>query len=143
MEFDRRSTDWTKPGTTKALSSHASLMLAASDRSECTRWEPTEPLVKGECEMAEQARMVSVQPQRRVTLPEVSWEGVTEPGAYVEVGSGDLYRIPKEALISGSSPVIRKESAGASRLVQLSLNPFITTLQARLLSCEHNIEPNF
>jgi hypothetical protein len=87
--------------------------------------------------------MVSVEPQRRVTLPEVARDGVSDPGAYVEIGSGDLYRIPKEALIPGSSPVIRKESAGASRLVQLSPNPFITTLQARMLACEHNIEPNF
>ena len=93
--------------------------------------------------MAEQAKVISVEPQKRVSLPQVSWEDVREPGAYVEVGSGDLYRIPKEALIVGSSPVIRKESAGASRLLQLSQNPFITTLQARMLACEHNIEPNF
>lgn len=93
--------------------------------------------------MAEQARTVSVEPLKRVTLPELTWEDVHEPGAYVEVGTGDLYRIPKEALIPGSSPIIRKESAGASRLVRLSPNPFMTTLQARMLACEHNIEPNF
>jgi hypothetical protein len=87
--------------------------------------------------------MVSVEPQRRMTLREVAWEDITEPGAYVEVGTGDLYRVPKEALIPGCSPVIRKESAGASRLVQVSPNPFITTLKARLITCEHNIEPNF
>jgi hypothetical protein len=87
--------------------------------------------------------MISVEPQRRMTLREVAWEDLSEAGAYVEVGTGDLYRVPKEALISGCSPVIRKESAGASRLLQLSPNPFITTLQARLIACEHNIEPNF
>lgn len=92
--------------------------------------------------MAESARVVSVEPQRREMLPEVAWEGVSAPGAYVEVGTGDLYRIPKEALIPEGSPVIRKESAGASRLVQLSPNPFVTTLQARMLACEHNIEHN-
>lgn len=58
-------------------------------------------------------------------------------------GTGDLYRVPKEALIQGGSPVIHKESLGASRLVRISKNPFITTLQARLMACEHNIEPNF
>jgi len=93
--------------------------------------------------MAEQARVLSVEPQKRVSLAQVCWEDVKEPGAYVEVGSGDLYRIPKEALIPGGSPVIRKESTGASRLVQLSQNPFITTLQARMVACQHNIEPNF
>ena len=31
--------------------------------------------------MAESARMVWVEPQRRVTLPEVAWESVSDPGA--------------------------------------------------------------
>jgi hypothetical protein len=84
-----------------------------------------------------------MQPQTRNVLPELSWEQINEPGTYVEIGTGDLYRIPKEALLSGSSPLIRKESLGASRLVQLSGNPFITTFQARMLACEHNIQPNF
>ncbi len=88
-------------------------------------------------------RQQSVEPQSRSVLPELSWQDIGEPGAYVERGSGDLYRIPQEALIKGSSPMIRKESLGASRLVQVSKNPFVTTLEARLTSAEHNIEPNF
>lgn len=91
----------------------------------------------------EQARTVSVEPQHRIALPELSWQDLTEPGAYVERGSGDLYRVPKEAVGLGTSPLIRKESAGASRLVQISKNPFITTLEARMLCAEHNIVPNF
>lgn len=93
--------------------------------------------------MAEEARVVSAQPQHRQALPELAWEDVTEPGAYVERGTGDLYRIPKEALVQGGSPLIRKESLGASRLVQLSKNPFITTFEARMKCCENNIQPNF
>ncbi len=93
--------------------------------------------------MGEMARMTSIEPQQREALREVSWRDIDEPGAYVERGTGDLYRVPKEALIPGASPLIRKESLGASRLVQLSRNPFITTLEARLVACEHNIEPNF
>lgn len=91
----------------------------------------------------EQARTKSVEPQQRRSLPEVTWESLNDPGAYVERGSGDLYRIPKEALIPGSSPIIHKESLGASRLVQISGNPFVTTLEARLRCAQHNIEPNF
>jgi hypothetical protein len=98
---------------------------------------------KGENVMAEQAQVVSIQPQQRAVLPEVTWENLSEPGAYVELGSGDLYRVPKEALIQGGSPLIQKESLGASRLVQLSKTPFITTFQARMLACQHNIQPNF
>jgi hypothetical protein len=91
----------------------------------------------------EETRMVSVEPEHRQGLAEFSWQDIDTPGAYVELGSGDLYRIPKEALIQGCSPLIRKESSGASRLVRVSRNPFVTTLQARLICCEHNITPNF
>ena len=91
----------------------------------------------------EQVKTRSVEPQSRFALPEVSWDELSEPGAYVERGSGDLYRIPKEALIPGASPIIHKESLGASRLAQVSKNPFVTTLEARLRCAQHNIEPNF
>jgi hypothetical protein len=91
----------------------------------------------------EQVKTKSVEPQLRFALAEVTWDDLNEPGAYVERGAGDLYRIPKEALIPGGSPIIHKESTGASRLVQVSRNPFVTTLQARLCCAQHNIEPNF
>jgi len=71
-----------------------------------------------------------------VALAESTWDDLNEPGAYVERGTGDLYRIPKEA-------IIHKESTGASRLVQVSKNPFVTTLEARLRCAQHNIDPNF
>lgn len=93
--------------------------------------------------MASEARNTSVEPQQRSRLLEVSWQEIPEPGSYVELGSGDLYRVPKEALLQGASPLIRKESAGASSLMQVSKNPFITTLEARMICCEHNIVPNF
>jgi hypothetical protein len=91
----------------------------------------------------EQAKMRSVEPQQRFALPEVAWDDLNEPGAYVERGTGDLYRIPKEAIIPGGSPIVHKESLGASRLVQVSKNPFVTTLEARLRCAQHNIDPNF
>ena len=90
-----------------------------------------------------EASNTSIEPQQRSALPLVAWEDLAEPGAYVEAGSGDLYRIPQEALVSGASPIIRKESRGASRLLQVSKNPFCTTLYARMVSAEHNVEPNF
>lgn len=93
--------------------------------------------------MAEEMRNVSIEPQHRVFSPETSWDDISELGAYVEFGTGDLYRIPKEALLKGSSPLIRKESMGASRLVQISKDPFITTLEARIRCAENNIHPNF
>jgi hypothetical protein len=93
--------------------------------------------------MAEEARVISMEPERREALLECAWEDVNEPGAYVERGTGDLYRVPKEALLQGGSPVIQKQSSGASRLVRISKDPFITTFKARMLCAEHNIKPNF
>jgi len=81
--------------------------------------------------MADQPRNVSIKPQQRIFLAELSWENINEPGAYVEVGPGDLYRIPQEALLTRGSPLIRKESMGASRVVRVSKDPYITTLEAR------------
>ena len=93
--------------------------------------------------MAEVAKTRSVEPQQRFSLPEVSWDELNEAGAYVERGSEDLYLVPQEALIPGGSPIIHKESQGASRLVRVSPNPFVTTMEARLRCAQHNIEPNF
>jgi len=55
---------------------------------------------------------------------QLAWDDITEPGAYVDVATGDLYRIPQEGLLKGASPLIRKESATQSSLVQLSKNPY-------------------
>lgn len=87
--------------------------------------------------------MTSIEPQQRATLPEVSWHDLNKPAAYAGLGTGDLYRVPKEALILGASPVIRKERVRGSRLVQVSKNPFVTTLEARTIACDRNVESNF
>jgi hypothetical protein len=101
-------------------------------------------LIYKEDEMAvRQARNVSVEPQQRTSLSEISWENITQPGAYVERGSGDLYRIPKEALHPSASPLIRKQSSGASKFLQISDDPYVTTLEARMICAEHNVVPNF
>jgi len=93
--------------------------------------------------MAKEGKFQSIEPQHQQRLQELSWQELREAGAYVELGSGDLYRVPKEALLEGASPLIRKESAGGSNLMRVSANPFITTLEARMICAEHNIQPNF
>jgi hypothetical protein len=85
----------------------------------------------------------SIEAQHRRTLPEVDWADMSAAGCYVDEGSGDLFRVPKEALITGASPVIVRESYGASRLRYLSTDPFLPTLKARLICAQHNIKPNF
>jgi len=84
-----------------------------------------------------------VETEQRNALPELNWEDLNEPGAYVEKSTGDLYRVPKEALMKGASPLIMRESQGTSRLVQISKNPFVTTFEARHRCAQYNISPNF
>ena len=38
-------------------------------------------------------------PQKLAQHQQVSWQNLNEPGAYVEAGTGNLYRFPPEALI--------------------------------------------
>jgi len=76
-------------------------------------------------------------------LPEVPWAEIKEAGAYAELASGDLYRIPKEALVAGVSPIIVRESRESSRMVQVSRNPFVSTWEARLRCAQRSIPPHF
>ncbi len=92
--------------------------------------------------MAEHAVSMSTQPSHRVAFAEVSWGELHEPGAYADRDTGDFYRVPLEA-IGPVSPLITKQSLGGSRLLRLSGNPFVTTLEARMLCAECNVTPNF
>ncbi len=91
--------------------------------------------------MAEKATHIDTEP--RHALPELDWEDVSEPGAYVEKSSGDMFRIPREALLKGASPLIMRESQSPSRLVRVSKDPFVTVLEARHRCAQHNISTSF
>ena len=73
-------------------------------------------------------------------LQELTWQDINEPGAYVDLTTGNLYRIPEEALPPTSS---QQETTGSSRLKRISKNPSIGNLEARLICWAHNINPNF
>lgn len=93
--------------------------------------------------MGKPARVTSIKCEQRHTLPEYSWEELTEPGTYVEKETGDLYRIPRELLVQGTPRLICRARLRISRLVQLSKNPFMTTFVARITCAEHNVKSNF
>ncbi len=89
-------------------------------------------------------------------LPQIAWEKISEPGAYVEVATGALYRIPRESLVGGASPLVEKAGAGTpqsvraamspprdSQFVRVSGNPYIFSLGARMICVEHDIQPRF
>ena len=81
--------------------------------------------------------------ENRQFFPIQSWEDIQQPGAYVELGTGDLYRFTHESLLPGASPVIAKESRGASRLMRISADPLVLSIKARLLCAQANVKPNF
>lgn len=85
----------------------------------------------------------STQQQGVSALTQTTWEGLTEPGAYIEEGTGDLFRIPAEALITGASPVIGRVSKSSGRLFQVSKNPNVILMKARMVAADHDIQPNF
>ena len=93
--------------------------------------------------MGEPARVASIEKEQRRTLPEYSWEELSEPGTYVEKETGDLYRIPRELLIQGGPPLICRARLRISRLIQLSKNPFMTTFVARITCTAHKVKSNF
>lgn len=75
-------------------------------------------------------------------LRQLAWEEISEPGAYVEIATGALYRVPQEALREGAAPIGRQDAA-RSQFFQVSKNPFIFPLGARIVCAAHNIQPNF
>ena len=92
----------------------------------------------------------------RHPLKLLAWREINEPGAYVEVSTGALYRIPPQTLTEGAEPLIEKRGepgsqparAGSrppavSKFVQVSRNPFIFSLGARMICVEHDIRPAF
>jgi hypothetical protein len=78
----------------------------------------------------------------RQPLRQLAWEEISEPGAYVDIATGTLYRIPREALREGAAPFGKQDTA-RSQFFQVSKNPFIFPLGARLVCAAHNIQPKF
>ena len=92
----------------------------------------------------------------RQPLRRIIWEQIREPGAYVEVATGALYRILRESLDQGASPLVETDGVegaqplgpGArpssdSQFVRVSANPHIFSLGARMICFEHDIQPHF
>lgn len=92
----------------------------------------------------------------RRPLRQIAWKEITEPGAYVELATGLLYRVPRESLAGDTAPLVEQQGAegarplrpGAcpssnARFVLVSANPDIFSLGARLICIKHDIRPRF
>ncbi|MFY9854945.1 MAG: hypothetical protein WAK26_13805 [Terracidiphilus sp.] len=76
-------------------------------------------------------------------LSEFTWENIKQPGAYVERETGHLYRVPQEALLRGSSPVISKLSNTQSTFVKLSDDCNTIVSKLRNIAADADVKPNF
>jgi hypothetical protein len=92
--------------------------------------------------MAE-ASMVKMEAEYARELVECTWHDIEQPGAYVDLETGYLYRIPAEALRQRAVLLIRRESTRVSRLICVSKDPCVPTQAARLICCQHNITAHF
>jgi len=82
-------------------------------------------------------------PETRKTVKILNFNDINEPGSYVMLTTGDLVRVPPEAVTPGHSPLISIHSRGFTRVAQLSTNDseLITTL--RHIAADNDIQPNF
>ena len=76
-------------------------------------------------------------------LEQTTWEELSQPGAYIEEGTGALYRVPQEALMGGASPVINRVQNNEPVLFKISDDPWVTKFQARQIAANNDIQPNF
>ncbi len=81
--------------------------------------------------------------KKQLTLLECSWEEISHPGAYISRDTGRLFRIPKEALAPGASPIIHQENNEPEKFVKVSDDPYVLSLRARMVAAEYNIQPKF
>jgi hypothetical protein len=81
--------------------------------------------------------------ESRSALKVTSFNEINEPGCYIIMGSGDLVRVPREALATGRSPLITIHSKGATRVAQLSNDDAEPVTHLRHLAADNDIKPNF
>lgn len=83
-------------------------------------------------------------PERRThRLEEMPWNQISRPGSYLLVGSGDLIRVPQDALFAGHSPIISITSNGETRVARLSNNPATPISVLRNIAADNDYMVNF
>ena len=83
------------------------------------------------------------QPQSTATRVTGPFSGITEPGCFVNVADGTLFRIPPDGLAPGRSPVISVTSKSEYRVTKISADPWIGVSKARQLAADMDLAVNF
>ncbi|HVP13673.1 MAG TPA: hypothetical protein VMV94_21035 [Phycisphaerae bacterium] len=65
------------------------------------------------------------------------------PGCYVCRDTGNLYRIPADAIVFGRSPLLETASRGGSQITKIADDPYIPINRARQLCADADVHPSF
>ncbi len=71
------------------------------------------------------------------------WNSITQPGAYVFLDTGDLVRVPKEALAPGHSPIMTFASRQSRMVTRITSDPYVPLNKARQLAADADLPVNF
>lgn len=80
---------------------------------------------------------------RSSRLQEMEWNAIDEPGCYLLIASGDLVRIPDEALAPGHSPLLTFTSTRETRVAKLSQNPAEPISVLRSIAADNDYHVSF
>jgi len=64
---------------------------------------------------------------------------VNKPGAYLDLKTGKLFRVPKEGLRKGDGSIILINSERETLVSRLSDDPYIPRAKAKLIAANHNL----
>ncbi len=92
------------------------------------------PQTKGQTTMAQ---------FRSSHLAEMGWNDIDTPGCYLLVESGELVRIPQEALAPGHSPLVTITSTKDMRVARISENPAEAISTLRSIAADNDYYVNF
>ncbi len=80
---------------------------------------------------------------RSSRLAEMGWNDIDFPGCYLLIDSGELVRIPEEALAPGHSPLVTITSSRDTRVARLSENPSEPISVLRATAADNDYFVNF
>lgn len=71
------------------------------------------------------------------------FERISQPGCFVFNRTGDLIRIPDDALVEGRSPTIDVVSNEPWLLTKISNDPYLPLRKARAVAADMDLQVNF
>ncbi|MCH7760380.1 hypothetical protein IIA15_03125 [candidate division TA06 bacterium] len=77
------------------------------------------------------------------SLPTLPLNQVNQPGAYLDLHTGCLFRVPPEGLRVGNGSMILITSEAETMVCKLSDDPYIPKIKAKIIAADNNYWTNF